>query len=100
MHLGWGSEDDPVQVLLGQQLGVAGERGFCAVFDGYLLGLFHRAVGDVLDFGVRDLGEGVEVLVAEGAQAYDGEIDGHATSFGVRIRCPTEVLEAGTWLKR
>ena len=69
-----------------------------AVLRGHFLGLLEAAADDGGDRDPVDLGEGVEVLDAEGS--CPGEGDAHAYPFvsvGRSTRCPTAVFDPGTW---
>ena len=96
MHLGRRAQDHRVDLGLRQRLRQIGRHVRDAVLGGDGPGLLrvgadhrhHLDAGNVLD--------GVEMLDAEGARTGQRDFDYFAHVFS-KIRCPTAVLEAGTW---
>ena len=103
VQLGRGAQDDGVDVVAGEHLVQVGRGVAGAVLPRDLLGLLQPAADHGRDGDAVDGGEAVEVLDAE--RAGPGECDPHGLVLflartgpeGRSTRCPTAVLDPGTW---
>ena len=101
VHLRGRAQNDRIHLLECKAFAQIGRHMRNAVFGGNLPGFFKVTANDGNDFHAVDVPDAVDVFDTEGARARQGYFDGfaHGVNFQEfsRIRCPTEVLLAGTW---